>query len=211
MATVLEAPVERVPIDQLVEYPGNPRHGDDDATAAAIEDHGFYGTLIRQASTGYLLAGHTRLRAARRLGLTELPVQTLDVDDATARRILAADNRTSDLATYDDQLLADLLEQIIAEGELAGTGYTDDDYADTLTRLEQQENQDIGPGPNTKGFQPDIGRADATRRIMVFDFPVTQFAWMVERLDRICTELQVASHQDAMMRLVAERLGDKLP
>jgi DNA modification methylase len=64
--------------------------------------------------------------------MTEVPVYWVDVDDATARRIMLADNRTNDLATYDDEVLAELLEAAAADDDLLGTGYDGDDLDDLL-------------------------------------------------------------------------------
>lgn len=47
-----------------------------------------------------------------RVPITSVPVVWLDVDDATAKRIMLADNRTADLATYDEQILAEALASL---------------------------------------------------------------------------------------------------
>jgi len=112
---------EDVPIDRLREHPSNPRRGNVDVIADSIDEHGFYGAVVAQRSTGFVLAGNHRLRAARAKGLTTVPTFLLDVDDDAARRILLVDNRASDLAEYDDELLRRLLAEL--DGEYAGTGY----------------------------------------------------------------------------------------
>ena len=68
--------VEMWPIDRVVPYDRNPRQiGDDavDAVAQSIRQFGFRVPLVVDRD-GVLIAGHTRLRAARKLGLTEVPV-----------------------------------------------------------------------------------------------------------------------------------------
>jgi hypothetical protein len=50
----------------------------------------------------YVLAGNHRLQAARAQSIARVPVIFVDVDDDAARRILLVDNRTNDLAEYDD-------------------------------------------------------------------------------------------------------------
>lgn len=111
------------PISSLKLHPRNPRRGRVEAIAESIEHNGFYGAVVAQRSTGHVLAGNHRLKAARKLGLDTLPVLWLDVDDARALKILLADNRTSDLGDYDSDALATMLSSLAAEGDLLGTGY----------------------------------------------------------------------------------------
>jgi hypothetical protein len=130
-ATVANAEIETVPVSMLSTHPENPRIGDMRAIGESVAAHGFYGVLVAQRSTGRVLAGNHRLVAARAAGITELPVAWLDVDDDEARRILLADNRATDLATYDDDALADLLASLEStEVGLEGTLYVDDDAAE---------------------------------------------------------------------------------
>jgi len=121
---------ELVDVSQLQHHPMNPRRGNVDAIASSISENGFYGTLVVQRSSGYVLAGNHRLRAARKLGIERVPVTYVDVDDDRARRILAVDNRSNDLATYDDDELIELLRSF--DGELDGTGFTNDDLVKLL-------------------------------------------------------------------------------
>lgn len=137
---LLNQSYELTPLDKLTTHPENPRRGDVSAIADSIHAHGFYGTVVAQRSTGHVLAGNHRLMAARQEGLTELPVVWIDVDDDRARRILIADNRTSDLGSYDDALLIELLADLaLSEQSLAGTGYTSDDLELLARALEEAE------------------------------------------------------------------------
>jgi hypothetical protein len=84
------------------------------------------------ARNGQVLAGNHRVKAARELGMAEIPVTLISPDsDEHALRILLRDNRESDLAHYDNEVLTELLEHLAGtEGGLAGSGYTDADLAD---------------------------------------------------------------------------------
>lgn len=109
---------------KLVPHPDNPRKGDVQAIAESIGAHGFYGAVVVQRSTGHVLAGNHRLLAAQAHGIDKLPVLWLDVDDATARRILLVDNRTNERATWDFEALAAVLAEVQAEdADLAGLGW----------------------------------------------------------------------------------------
>jgi len=129
--------IRKTAITELVPHPSNPRQGDVGAIIQSIESNGWYGTLVAQISTGHVLAGNHRLQAAIHCGLDRVPVHWVDVDDDTAHRILLADNRTTDLATYDEHALAELLVEMGKTGNLDGTGYDGDDLDDLLADLER--------------------------------------------------------------------------
>src|SRR5580765_207758 len=137
-------PVERIaqrydpayPLAELVEHPDNPRRGDEAALDASLAEHGFYGAVLVQSATRRIIAGNHRAWVARRRGETTVPVLFLDVDDDRARRLLLVDNRTNDLAVYDDTELLRLLSELSTDSTLAGTGFGDDDLARLLASLE---------------------------------------------------------------------------
>lgn len=114
--------VEEVTLSALKEHPQNARQGDTGAVIESIKAHGWFGTIVVQASTKHVLAGNHRLKAARELGMESLPVYWVDVDDETALRILLADNRTSDLASWDEGALARLLTDLNQSTEQGLTG-----------------------------------------------------------------------------------------
>lgn len=115
-------------LEGLAHYHRNARRGNVDAIAESLQINGQYKPIIvnRGTHTGRpfeILVGNHTVEAAKLIGLEELSAVLIDVDDEKARRIVLADNRTSDLATYDDAVLADLL----AEADLEGTGFTEAD------------------------------------------------------------------------------------
>lgn len=125
-----ELPVEVVPIDSLEHHPENPREGDVGAIATAIDANGWHGTIVVQRSTRRILAGNHRVKALRARGDETVPVWWVDVDDATARRILLADNRANDLASYDTGALIDALRRANDDEDgLLGTLFDTDDLA----------------------------------------------------------------------------------
>lgn len=94
-------------IERVKEYDNNPRLNDDAVgpVAASIKEFGFKVPLIVDRD-GVLVTGHTRIRAARKLGLTQVPV--IKADDLTPAQIKAfriADNQTASIAEWDYQLL----------------------------------------------------------------------------------------------------------
>lgn len=141
-ATADDVQYELVPITDLIPHPGNARRGNVEAIADSIREHGFYGGIIVQRSTNRIIVGNHRWQAAKEVGLDAIPVHYLDVDDAEAARILLVDNRSSDLATYDDSALAELLKDLDESDEgLVGTGFGQDDLDEMLSRLDADRKQ----------------------------------------------------------------------
>ena len=138
-ARIVNADHEMVGVDNLTTHPGNPRRGDLAAVKASIEVNGFYGTIVAQRSTGYVLAGNHRLMAARELGMEQVPVVWVDCDDTRARAILAADNRTSELGGFDSEALAQLLESLRIEDALVGTGYDEGSISALISSLDSED------------------------------------------------------------------------
>lgn len=133
MPRVLPLDIVMTPVSALSEHPSNPREGDVGAIVESLDANGFYGLIVAQRSTGHILAGNHRFRAAVMRGMDTVPVQWVDVDDEHAMRILLVDNRSSDRASYDNTTLLELLEQVPS---LTGTGYTDDDLRDLKALVE---------------------------------------------------------------------------
>ncbi|MDD9923997.1 MAG: DNA modification methylase [Boseongicola sp.] len=127
--------VEMVAVGDLACHPENPRRGNLDEIRSSIRANGFYGALVVQRSTGHILAGNHRFMAAEAEGLDKVPVIYVDADDEDAKAILVGDNRLSDLAENDPELLAALLQAIQSRDVgLTGTGYSDDDLAQMLAQ-----------------------------------------------------------------------------
>lgn len=134
--TVTDDGVVSVPVADLHPYPGNPRQGDIGAICQSLETHGQYRPLVVNRRDRTVLAGNHTLAAAAALGWPEVLVTYVDVDDEQARRIILVDNRTNDLACYDEEQLLDLLHTLaVTPDQLDGTGFDLDDMDDLAVRL----------------------------------------------------------------------------
>ena len=133
---VLSEAIVMVAIKDLHPYKKNPRKGDIAGIAESLEATGQYRSIIVQKSTGDILAGNHTTKAAISLGWKEIAVTYIDVDDETAKKIVLADNRLNDTASYDVDILTELLGSI---PDVVGTGYTS---ADVQKMLAAQMDQD---------------------------------------------------------------------
>jgi len=100
---------------------------------------------------GSVIVGSHRWEALRQLGAEEVPVLVVDhLDERTARRLMAADNRVSDLAGYHDDKHAALLQKLLADDDLGAAGYAKDDLDAVLKKLEPKATRvkvgDLQPG-----------------------------------------------------------------
>lgn len=103
--------IQMMPIDTVKPYIYNPRVNDQavDAVARSIEEFGFRSPIVVDESKT-IINGHTRLKAAKQLGLEQVPV--LLADDLTEEQVRAfrlADNKTAELAEWDDDMLEEEL------------------------------------------------------------------------------------------------------
>lgn len=106
--------VEAKSIDEIKPYENNPRDNDDavDAVANSIKEFGYQQPIVVD-NEGVIIAGHTRYKAAQKLGLKHVPVVVADnltPDQVKAYRL--ADNKTAELAGWNMDLLNDELDQI---------------------------------------------------------------------------------------------------
>lgn len=143
--------MERILISKLKHHPDNPRIGDIDAIAESLETHGQYRPVVANRQTNHIIAGNHTVKAARRLGWKNINVQWVDVDNKTELAIMLADNRLSDLATYDENLLIDLLTKM---PDLTGTGWTQDAIDELIKDTENTE-YDGGKEPTAGILETD--------------------------------------------------------
>lgn len=133
---ILPSRYETRPVGSLTLHPANPRRGDITEIRRSIDATGFFGAVLVQESTGYILAGNHRYQAAMAEGMAEVPCIVVDVDDDTAKRILLADNRIAEFASWDDASLSALLQELAGTPDaLAGTGFTDADLDALLASM----------------------------------------------------------------------------
>src|SRR5215211_2214316 len=128
MAMLAEIPMEIQiwPIDKLVFYARNPRKNDAavDRMCDSLREFGFkIPCLVR--SDGEVIDGHLRLKAARKLGITEIPVILCDEwTPAQVKAFRLMVNRSATWADWDEDLLAvELLDLETTDFDLALTGF----------------------------------------------------------------------------------------
>lgn len=114
---------EWVPVADLLPWVKNPRKNDAavEKVAASIKRWGFVAPIIARRANGEVVAGHTRLKAAKALGLEMVPVRYVDLDPAEAHLYAVADNKLNELAEWDGPQLLEILSEFgLPDLEVAG-------------------------------------------------------------------------------------------
>ena len=101
-------------VEDLIPYINNPRNNENavDKVASSISEFGFKNPIIIDRNN-IVINGHTRLLASKKLGLKEVPViRADDLTEAQVKAFRIADNKTSEYATWNEDLLKLELEQL---------------------------------------------------------------------------------------------------
>ena len=137
--------IDMVNLADLVLDPRNAREHDRrniDEIKRSLQAFGQHAPLVVQRSTNRVLIGNGRLQAMRELGWTEAAVFFVDDDDQTAIRRALTDNRTSDLSTWNDDVLRELLDEI---GAIDVPGWSQDEIDELLGVDKEPEDDDFDP------------------------------------------------------------------
>ena len=145
--------LESWPTDSLIEYARNARNNDHavDRVAAAIREFGFRVPILAK-SDKTIVDGHLRLKAAKKLGLEEVPVLLCDdMTDIQVRAFRLSVNKVSEFADWDDEMLRVELDDLGKDGfDIELTGFSLDEVATLLI-----DGSDFEPGSEDDQGQLD--------------------------------------------------------
>lgn len=191
--------VEIVPVGAIECHPRNPNQGEVEGIAGSMDESGlFWGVLLVQRSTGYVLIGNHRLKAARLTGMTEVPIQWVDCDDDRAMEILICDNQWAKRARWNDRLLLSELDRLPSlNSRLLGLKPLD---VELLRQGLDDDDDSSGEGDSSGGGSPS---AEVTVQVGDYSFTVSR-----ERFDRWRGEVTTAAGHaaDAVAEEIAARL-----
>jgi DNA modification methylase len=127
--------VQMRPITSITPYPDNPRDNDVavDLVAASLREYAFRQPIVVDAN-GVIIVGHTRYKAALKLGMTEVPVHVAEgLTPAQTKAYRIADNQTATMATWDEgKLTAELLALQSQNFDLDLTGFSANELSELL-------------------------------------------------------------------------------
>ena len=183
--------LEQWPIERCIEYARNPRKNDHavDKIAAAIKEYGFRVPIVAK-SDGLVVDGHLRLKAAKKLGLAQVPVILADdMTDAQIKAFRLSVNRVAQEAQWDLDLLKIELQDLDAEGfDLSLTGFNPDEIGNFLAEP-------------TEGLTDE----DAVPEVPAVPVTVEGDVWVLGRHRLMCGD---STSIDAVERLMDGRKAD---
>jgi len=146
--------IELRDIGSIRPYDKNPRNNDDaiDAVAASLKQFGFRQPIVVDVD-GVIICGHTRWKAAQKLGLAKVPVHV--ATDLTPEQVKAyriADNKTAELADWNMELLAIEIQDLQStDFDLSAIGFD----AEELAKLMDGEATEGLTDPDAMPEPPD--------------------------------------------------------
>jgi site-specific DNA-methyltransferase (adenine-specific) len=145
--------IKTVSVADLIPYARNSRtHSEEQVTqiAASIKEFGFLNPVIIDGEKG-IIAGHGRVMAAKKLGMTELPaVEASHLTDAQRRAYIIADNKLALNAGWDDEMLR------VEFAELTEAGFDLDLTGFSLDEIGALQIEEIPPGLTDEDAVPDV-------------------------------------------------------
>lgn len=164
--------VQNVSVDLLKPFEKNPKmHTEEqiDKIIRSIKEFGWANPILALKENNMVIAGHARLKAAKKMNLSEVPVIFLDMPYEKAIAYVVADNRLAEIAEWDNRMLLPLLDEIKLSGvDVELTGFD-------IEFMEKKKETDI--------LSPDYEKVEGMSEVFglrteidfpgvgVFDFP----------------------------------------
>ena len=138
-----ENAAQYIDIDELIPHPDNPRINDHavEEVAGSIKRFGFAAPIIARREDSVVLCGHTRLKAAKKLGLSKVPVRFMDLDPVDAKLLMLADNKIGERADWNDDALQAIFEELQDE-DLSGLGWDEEELSGILDDLYSEDEEE---------------------------------------------------------------------
>lgn len=219
---------ERVPLSELRLITRNPRKGNVGAVAASLKHNDQYRPLVVNIGThtgraNEVLKGNHTLKAMRALAKRDpnderwhtALVHWVDYDEEQLKAVVLVDNKTSELGSYDHDVLGDQLRDM---DDLAGTGFTASDLAgfapvvdDFSTDLDSDALVDFEDEPEDPDDQVSGRGNQVISFSIVFDSVDQRARWteFVNWLKRQHPDLTPAERLDAYLHDLAERMDSE--
>lgn len=176
MASRMAENLERRPIGTLVPHHGNARtHSDAQVAqiAASIEQFGFVNPVL-VGPDGVIIAGHGRVLAARKLGLSEVPAIVLaGLSESQCRALALADNRIALNSGWDEELLRAQIAALADDGwDIGGLGFERKEVEGLLSGADGAVVEEVATGDVSDRFWISIrgplrDQAEALQRMQV--------------------------------------------
>ena len=148
---------EYVDIDTLIEWEHNPRINTEAVSkvARSIERFGFASPVIAREEDRMVIAGHTRIAAARSLGLKTVPVRFMKLNRTEAELLAIADNKLGEISDWNEDMLKDILDAL-PENDLDDIGFSSEELEILLEGVDTE----LPPEDDNAVYDTDYEDAD---------------------------------------------------
>jgi len=134
--------IHEIEIDKLIPWEDNPRLNECavNAVAESIRSFGFNVPILCDQNS-IIIAGHTRWKAAQKLGSDKVPVIVIEMTDAKRRAFTVADNKTAEIADWDFPKLKEVLEELGSEDiDIRSLGFSGEEIRRFIFDEDDDEN-----------------------------------------------------------------------
>lgn len=134
--------IEMMSAEKLIPYERNPRRNEEAVSKVmgSLKEYGFRQPIVVDENN-IIIVGHTRLKAAQRLGIKEVPVHVAEgLTEQQKKAYRIADNRIAEEAVWDDELLRLEIEELHNEKyDLEGLGFDPHEIENLLYKNQIEE------------------------------------------------------------------------
>lgn len=189
--------IENKKIEELKPYENNPRNNEKaiDYVANSIKEFGFKVPLVIEKD-GTIVTGHTRYEACKRLGIEEIPC--IVADDLTEKQIKAfriADNKTNDMAEWNDDLLSLELKNILDDIDMTDFGFGEFELSILTEDMEPEDyDKDL-----IEEYSSNADNFLVNKRCIITYKTEEQEQWLKELLKEDKEELKVVYTAEELM------------
>jgi hypothetical protein len=197
------------PIEDLSPHEDNPRRGDIDRITRSLERFGQVRPIVC-TDDGVIIAGNHTYLAAQNLGWPQIAAVRVTMTEDEAEAYLIADNHASDGATWDDENLVRVLEDLRSKEMLEWTGFTHDDLDDLIAAIDavpetspEEFTGDYAEPPEVTAARWE-GRNEGMNREIVFLLPEEQYEEFIGHVKRLKEFLEEESMAQTIFRVIRE-------
>ena len=160
---------EYVDIDSLVEWENNPRINDHAVSrlAKSISRFGFASPIIAREEDNMVIAGHTRIAAARSLGLKTVPVRFMKLDRTEAELLAIADNKIGEISYWDNEKLDELVSSLETQ-DLSDIGFSDLEIDVLLEDVATYDDLDMEDFSEEENVQNEKEKKDSPQQVIIW-------------------------------------------
>ena len=173
----------------LIPHPQNPnKHTDKQIAllAKVIKHTGWRSPIVVSKKSGFIVAGHCRLEAAKLLDADKVPIEEQDFKtEAEEYAHLVADNRIAELSNLAADLTLDILQKLKEDDsfDLELSGYTDDEFQALLDVTSPLSNEEVKEGKTIEDYKVDFD--NTTLRQITLIFQEEEYVGVLEKINAI--------------------------